>query len=427
MKARLHAQRLRVILLVGLTTSVTSVALAQGTGAAPGAQSAPAPAAQTPASQPPASQTQPATPAPTPTPASAPRPTPPTRDAKTPGYVTAQDLPDGAVPPADAEGNFIVGPTHNPAPEMTVQDGVPQGTVYTFTMSSTDSKIYPGIVRDPGTFGTPDPSDPAKLVVPTSHPGAYTRKMAVYVPKQYVPGTAAPFIVGADGPDQLLFTALDNLIAQKRVPVMIAISIGNGSGDAQGSQRGLEYDTMSGRYAEFVETEVLPLVETQYHVKLTRDPEGRATMGGSSGGSAALIMAWYHPELYHRVLTYSGTYVNQQWPPSAETPHGAWEFHERLIPNSPAKPIRLWLEIGDRDLLNPNVMRDNMHDWVLANENMARVLAAKGYHYQFVFVRNAGHTDRTVKQQTLPEALEWLWKGYPIAPATTTPTPAPAH
>ena len=75
-------------------------------------------------------------------------------------------------------------------------------------------------------------------------------------------------------------------------------------------------------------------------------------------------MAWYHPELYHRVLTYSGTYVNQQWPPNAETPHGAWEFHERLIPNSPAKPIRIWMEVGDRDLFNPNVMRDNMHDWV---------------------------------------------------------------
>jgi enterochelin esterase-like enzyme len=137
-------------------------------------------------------------------------------------------------------------------------------------------------------------------------------------------------------------------------------------------------------------------------------------MGGSSGGSAALIMAWYHPELYHRVLTYSGTYVNQQWPPSSETPHGAWEFHERLIPNTPVKPIRIWMEVGDRDLLNPNVMRDNMHDWVVANENMAKVLAAKGYHYQFVFVKNAGHTDRTVKQQTLPQALEWLWKGYPI-------------
>ena len=341
-----------------------------------------------------------------------PRPVPPTRDPHTPGYVQAKELPDGDVPPAGAEGNFIIGPTHNPAPDMTVRDGVPQGTIHTLTMNSADSKIYPGIARDAGTFGTVDPADPAKLVVTTSHPAPYTRRVTVYVPKQYVPGTAAPFIVGADGPDQLLFTALDNLIAQKRVPVMIAISIANGSGDAQGSQRGLEYDTMSGRYAEFVETEVLPLVEKQYNVKLTKDPEGRATMGCSSGGSAALSMAWYHPELYHRVLTYSGTYVNQQWPPSAETPHGAWEYHERLIPNSPPKPIRLWMEVGDRDLFNPNLMRDNMHDWVVANENMARVLAAKGYRYQFVFARNAAHCDRPVKQQTLPAALEWLWKGY---------------
>ena len=70
------------------------------------------------------------------------------------------------------------------------------------------------------------------------------------------------------------------------------------------------------------------------------------------------------------------------------------------------------MHVGDRDLLNPNVMRDDMHDWVLANEHMAKVLADKGYHYQFVFARNAGHCDRAVKQQTLPQALEWLWKGY---------------
>ena len=355
-------------------------------------------------------------PVPTPSPAQAApprtRPVPPTRDPKTPGYVAAKELPDGELPPPDVEGNFVIGPTHNPAQDALAHDEVPHGSICDITMSSADSKIYPGIARDAGTFGTVDPSDPARLVVTTSHPAPYTRRVAVYVPKQYAPGTAAAFIVGADGPDELLFTTLDNLIARKRVPVMIGISIGNGSGDAQGSERGLEYDTMSGRYAEFVETEVLPLVERQCNVKLTKNPEGRATMGGSSGGSAALSMAWYHPELYHRVLTYSGTYVNQQWPPNADTPHGAWAFHEHLIPGSAPKPIRIWMEVGDRDLLNPNTMRDNMHDWVEANERMARVLAEKRYHYQFVFARNAGHTDRAVKQQTLPEALEWLWKGY---------------
>jgi hypothetical protein len=124
-------------------------------------------------------------------------------------------------------------------------------------------------------------------------------------------------------------------------------------------------------------------------------------------------MAWYRNDLYHRVLAYSITAINQQWPHSPETPGGAWEFHRSIIPNSPVKPIRIWLAVGDRDLLNPNVMRDDMHDWVLASENMARVLAAKGYRYQFTFVRNAGHTDRAMKQQTLPEALEYVWKGYP--------------
>ncbi len=331
----------------------------------------------------------------------------------TPGYVQARELPDGTLPPVDAEGNFIMGPTHAPAPEAMEQEGVARGTICTFEMSSADSTIYPGIARTPDTFGTPDPNDPSSLIVTTSHPQPWTRKVAVYVPKGYTAGTAAPFMVGADGPDQILFTVLDNLIAQKRVPALVGISIANGGGDAQGSERGLEYDTMSGRYAEFVQREVLPMVEQRCHVTLTQDPEGRATMGGSSGGSAALIMAWYHPEWYHRVLTYSGTYVNQQWPHNADTPHGAWTFHERLIAHSAPKPIRLWLEVGDRDLLNPNVMRDEMHDWVLANERMAQALAAKGYHYQFVFVRNAGHTDRIVKQQTLPEALEWLWHGYP--------------
>ncbi|EDY16955.1 hypothetical protein CfE428DRAFT_5584 [Chthoniobacter flavus Ellin428] len=168
--------------------------------------------------------------------ADAPRPKPNTRDPHTPGYVTARELPDGTVPPVNADGNFIIGPTHPKAPEMTAPAGRPQGKVFTLTMKSEDSKIYPGIAREPHTFGTPDPSNPNKLDVTTSHPAPYTRRVGVYVPSQYVPGTAAPFIVGADGIDKSLFTALDNLIAAHRVPAMIAISIGNGSGQRPGQR-----------------------------------------------------------------------------------------------------------------------------------------------------------------------------------------------
>jgi enterochelin esterase-like enzyme len=95
---------------------------------------------------------------------------------------------------------------------------------------------------------------------------------------------------------------------------MIAIQIGNGGQDAQGAQRGREYDTVSGTYAQFVEREVFPLVAQRASVKLTKDPEGRATTGLSSNGTAALTMAWFHRELYHRVLAYSPTMANQQWP-----------------------------------------------------------------------------------------------------------------
>ena len=340
------------------------------------------------------------------------RAAPPVRDPHSPGYVEAVELPAGELPPIDAVGNFIIGPEHPDAPEIERRAGVPRGEVTEFTMRSADSKLYPGVARDPNVSAQVDPNDPAKLINVASKPAPYERKVAVYVPANYQAGTKAPFIVGADGPDWLLFKALDNLIAEGRVPPMVAISIGNGGGDAQGSQRGLEYDTMSPRYAEFVETEVLPLVKEKCGVELTDDPDGRATMGCSSGASCALAMAWYRPDLYHRVLSYSGTYVNPQWPHSEETPHGAWEFHERLIPNSPAKPIRIWLEVSDGDLFNPNRMRDGMHDWVLANERMAAVLAEKGYQYQFVFAKNARHCDGAVKRQTLPQALEWLWHDY---------------
>jgi predicted alpha/beta superfamily hydrolase len=322
----------------------------------------------------------------------------------------------GANAPVDANGNFVIGPDYVPAPELAVRRGVPHGTVQQFVMDSKDSKFYPGISRD--VFGSVDPANPKTLIVDT-HPAPYQRTITVYIPQQYRRGTAAPFIVTHDGPafgapDLMLPHVLDNLIADKRVPVMIAVMIQNGGGDAQGSERGLEYDTLSGKFAEFIQAEVLPQVEKRYGVTLTNDADGRAAMGCSSGAAAAFTMAWYHPQWYHRVISYSGTFVNQQWPFNPQTPDGAWGYHgdDGLIANSATKPIRLWMDVGDRDLFNPNVMRDGMHDWVAANHRMATVLKDKGYAYQYVFARNSGHCDRKVREQTLPAALEWVWRGY---------------
>ncbi|MCX6950862.1 MAG: alpha/beta hydrolase-fold protein [Verrucomicrobia bacterium] len=291
---------------------------------------------------------------------------------------------------------FTIGPDYAYAPELTRREGVPRGEVHEFVMNSEDSRIYPGIARTkPG-------------VVP------YRRAVSVYVPAQYVRGTPAPFIVAQDGVrayGKVLPPILDNLIHEKRVPVMIAIMIDSGGGDSKGSQRGLEYDTVSGVYTDFIETEVLPRVARDYHLTFTTDPEGRATMGGSSGGAAAFTMGWFHPELYRRILTYSGTYVDQQAPPNPASPHGAWEYHEHLIPQSERKPLRVWLHVSEND---NGAARDeaSLHNWVLANRRMAAALKAKGYPYRFVYAEAAGHTDGRVTRQTLPGALEWLWQDY---------------
>ena len=338
------------------------------------------------------------------------RPPAPTRSPTAPGTpkLTAVAA-SGMNPPLEAEGDFLIGPDYVRAPELTPRDGVPKGRIERLTLKSADSRFYPGIARLPPANGAE--TRPINLAGLKTQPKPYTRTVTVYIPAHYKPGTPAPVIVTADGPDANLPLALDNLIAQKRVPAMVAIMIQNGGGDAQGSERGLEYDTVSGRYAEFVEAEVIPLVEKTCHVTITKDPDGRATMGGSSGAAAAFTMAWFHPEWYHRVISYSGTFVNQQWPVDSALPHGAWEYHEKLIPQSPRKPLRVWLEVGDRDNLTRH---DGYHDWVEANNRMATVLKANGYPYQYVFCMNAGHTDRNVKAQTLPHALEWVWRGYPI-------------
>jgi enterochelin esterase family protein len=316
----------------------------------------------------------------------------------------------GANPPADADGDFIIGPDYVPAPELKPQRDVPHGTLHRIVMRSEESRIYPGITKVPP--GAPADYMPPDLTHVPTFPKSFERTVVVYVPAGYVAGAPAPVIVLQDGPADDLPVVLDNLIAQHRVPAMVAVMLQNGGGDAQGSERGLEYDTVSGRYAEFVEREVFPRVEKACGVTLTHDPDARAAIGWSSGAAAAFTMAWYHPEWYHRVISYSGTFVHQEYPFNPAAPHGAWEYHEHFVPQSPTKPIRVWLQVGDRDLLNPNSLRDGMHDWVEANNRMAAVLKVKGYHYQYVFALNAGHSDRRVREQTLPEALEWVWRGY---------------
>ena len=281
------------------------------------------------------------------------------------------------------DGDFVIGPDYTPSADVRVHDGVPRGTVHHFTMASADSKAYP--------------ADPAGK--------PFERDVWVYVPAGYVEGAEAPLLVVQDGNNyhDVVTRTLDNLIAQHRVPAMVAVMVKPGPG----RERSLEYDAVSATYGDFVEDEVLPKVAADYHVKFTADPDRRASFGTSSGGAAAFTMAWFRPDRYHRVITYSGSFT--QLHPTADAPHGAWEYAEHLIPAAAAKPIRVTLEVGDQDVGAGKPEASHLN-WELADRAMAAALKAKGYHYRFEFAKGAKHVDRKVVDQTLPANLEWAWK-----------------
>lgn len=309
-------------------------------------------------------------------------------------------------------GNFTIGPDYKTDPDLTDR-GNPKGRSFEFSMKLADSKIFRG---DDKTL------DPKKDV-------RVKRKIFVYVPAAYEDGTEAPILVTFDGPSRfdLVRNALDNLTISKdpnrKLPAFIAIAVQNGGNDSYGSQRGLEYDTMSGRHARFINDEVLPAVLENAKIKaaypniaFTNDPWGKGVMGCSSGGAAALTIGWFRPDLFRRLITYSGTFVDQQdddAPEENDYPLGAWEYHSsmKLIEKSEKKPLRIFTHVSENDLRSKDPA-STYHNWVMANKRTAAVLKAKGYDYRFVFSKATRHCDRKVFEHTLADTLVWMWKDY---------------
>lgn len=309
-------------------------------------------------------------------------------------------------------GNFVVGPDYTIDPDLT-DLGNPKGKSFEFTMRLADSQIFPG--KD----STLDPNKPVREV----------RKIFVYVPAAYRDGSKAPILVTLDGPSRLDLVrhALDNLTiskdAARRLPPFIVIAVENGGNDGKGSERGLEYDTMSDRFARFINDEVLPAVLSNPEIKtaypriaFTDNPWGKGVMGCSSGGAAALTMGWFRPDLFRRLITYSGTFVDQQDDDASEEatyPLGAWEYHSglKLIENSDKKPLRIFTHVSENDL-RANDPEETYHNWVMANERTAAALKGKGYDYRYVFSRATRHCDKKVFEHTLADTLVWMWRDY---------------
>jgi enterochelin esterase family protein len=269
-------------------------------------------------------------------------------------------------------------------PDSFAQPGVPHGTLTKHT--NFQSTVFTNTVRD----------------------------WWVYVPAQYKAEKAACVMVFQDGGGYVgtngsyrVPTVFDNLIHKKEMPITIGIFINPGDrphapdeperknreGRPAGpSNRSVEYDSLGDLYARFLLQEILPAVAKEYNI--TRDPEGRAICGASSGGICAFTVAWERPGEFRKVLSSVGSFTNIR----------GGHVYPALIRKTERKPIRVFLQDGSNDLDN------EFGNWPLANQQMAAALKFMNYDYKFEFgdgAHNGKHAGAI-----LPDALRWLWRDY---------------
>jgi enterochelin esterase-like enzyme len=283
----------------------------------------------------------------------------------------------------------------------------------------------------------------------------------IYVPAQYDPKTPAALMVFQDGQGYIgrdpgpdsghgILSAIDNLIAQKKIPVMICVFINPGSvADVPGTptytfvkahsekfHRGLDdamrstlYDTVSDRYVRFLRDEILADVAAKYNLR--KDAYSRAISGASSGGICSFNAAWQQLDgapQFSRVLSWIGSYTNIQWADSApdvndpaqpNITQGGQDYPDKVLREA-HRNIRVWLQDGSNDMENPN-----WGSWPLANIRMANALKTRAYDFHFSFGKGTHNAGQGAAE--FPKSMTWLWRNYDPAKTEETYTIDPAE
>jgi enterochelin esterase family protein len=267
----------------------------------------------------------------------------------------------------------------------------------------------------------------------------------VYVPAQYDPDVPTPYMIFNDGGGYLdrkgshpALNVIDNLIHERKIPVMIAIFVNPGdiSGspetptwrfvhdyakkwnrNLQDSMRSTEYDTVSDRYARFLNEELIPRVATSYNLR--KDGYSHAITGSSSGGIAAFNAAWQQPDQFSRVITWIGSFTAIQWHEDPAVPDGGQDFPEKVL-REDHRNLRVWVSDGDNDQEN-----DRYGSWPLANIRLANALKLKSYDFRFSFGTGSHRANEGAAE--FPDEMIWLWRDYNPALTTQTFTQDPAE
>jgi enterochelin esterase-like enzyme len=259
-----------------------------------------------------------------------------------------------------------------------------------------------------------------------------------YVPAQHDPHTPAALMVFQDGEWYLdrdgknpALNVIDNLIAQKKIPVMIAVFINPGEIESspgtptynlvkkysdewqrtlKDSMRSMLYDTVSDRYARFLHLEVLAEVESKYNIR--KDAYSRAITGLSSGGICSFNAAWQMPDQFSRVISWIGSFTSIQWKEDPAVADGGQDFPEKVL-HEPYRNLRVWLQDGSEDL-----ELEKYGSWALANIRLANALKLKNYDFHFSFGKGTHNSAHGASE--FPEQMLWLWRDYD--PAKTSQT-----
>ena len=240
-------------------------------------------------------------------------------------------------------------------------------------------------------------------------PGS-TREITVYIPAAYTAQAPACVYVGLDGLGFEAATVFDNLIARHDLPVLIAVGIAPGTTPSRDPAenprfgRSAEFDDMSDRLARFVLDEVLPEVARRrtpggLAIRLSTDPNDRAVGGASTGGVGAFTLAWQRPDSFRRVFTAIGTFVDMR----------GGDRYPAIVRKTEPKPLRVFMQDGANDQLTEAL--GEIGDWWLGNQTMYSALRFSGYQVDHVWGED-GHSPRHATQ-VFPDAMRWLWKGWP--------------
>lgn len=273
-----------------------------------------------------------------------------------------------------AESSLLAADDYKLGEDSMAHEGVSKGQV---TKYQWNSRIFPGTVRD----------------------------YWIYVPAQYDAAKPACLMVFQDGGTYVssngqfrVPAVFDNLIQKKEMPLTIGLFLNPGEvppaeqNQKARSNRSFEYDSLGDLYARFLLEEILPAVEKSYNI--TKNPEGRAICGISSGGICAWTVAWERPDAFRKVLSHVGSFTNIR----------GGNVYPALIRKIEGKPIRVFLQDGSNDL-------DNLHgSWPLSNQEMAAALKFAEFDYKFEF-GDGGHNGKH-GGAILPDALRWLWRDY---------------